>query len=127
MPRNTAGSAISTIDWLIVAIRTPRVVLDSAIHLQCGPGPRPARVTAPATLEFTVMGGYAPQLLGTLQRTCLTSTNHNPGTGARHLRASAVRPPGVHRPLPSTLISGGGRRAPRSPRAAAAGTRAAAA
>jgi hypothetical protein len=28
-----SGSAISTIDWLIVAISTPSVVLDSAIHL----------------------------------------------------------------------------------------------
>jgi hypothetical protein len=28
-----SGSAISTIDWLIVAIRTPSVVFDSAIHL----------------------------------------------------------------------------------------------
>ena len=33
MPRKTAGSAISTIDWLIVAISTPSVVFDSAIHL----------------------------------------------------------------------------------------------
>jgi len=28
-----SGSAISTMDWLIVAISTPSVVLDSAIHL----------------------------------------------------------------------------------------------
>ena len=33
IPRKTSGSAISTIDWLIVAISTPSVVLDSAIHL----------------------------------------------------------------------------------------------
>ena len=33
MPRNTSGSAISTIDWLIVAISMPSVVFDSAIHL----------------------------------------------------------------------------------------------
>ena len=33
MPRKTSGSAISTIDWLIVAISTPSVVFDSAIHL----------------------------------------------------------------------------------------------
>ena len=33
MPRKMSGSAISTIDWLIVAISTPSVVFDSAIHL----------------------------------------------------------------------------------------------
>jgi hypothetical protein len=33
MPWKTSGSAISTIDWLIVAISMPSVVLDSAIHL----------------------------------------------------------------------------------------------
>ena len=33
MPRKMSGSAISTIDELIVAISTPSVVLDSAIHL----------------------------------------------------------------------------------------------
>ena len=33
IPRKMSGSAISTIDWLIVAISTPSVVLDSAIHL----------------------------------------------------------------------------------------------
>ena len=33
MPRNRAGSEISRIDWLIVTIRMPSVVFDSAIHL----------------------------------------------------------------------------------------------
>ncbi len=33
MPRKMSGSAISTIDWLIVAISMPSVVFDSAIHL----------------------------------------------------------------------------------------------
>ena len=33
MPRNSAGSEISRIDWLIVTIRMPSVVFDSAIHL----------------------------------------------------------------------------------------------
>ena len=33
MPRKMSGSAISTMDWLIVAISTPSVVFDSAIHL----------------------------------------------------------------------------------------------
>ncbi len=33
MPLNMAGNAISTIDWLIVAMSTPSVVFDSAIHL----------------------------------------------------------------------------------------------
>jgi hypothetical protein len=33
IPRKTSGSAISTMDWLIVAISMPSVVLDSAIHL----------------------------------------------------------------------------------------------
>ena len=33
IPRKMSGSAISTMDWLIVAISTPSVVLDSAIHL----------------------------------------------------------------------------------------------
>ena len=33
MPWKTSGSAISTIDWLIVAISMPSVVFDSAIHL----------------------------------------------------------------------------------------------
>ena len=33
MPRNRAGSEISRIDWLIVTIRIPSVVFDSAIHL----------------------------------------------------------------------------------------------
>jgi hypothetical protein len=33
MPLKTAGNAISTIDWLIVAISTPSVVFDNAIHL----------------------------------------------------------------------------------------------
>ena len=33
MPRKMSGSAISTIDWLIVTISTPSVVLESAIHL----------------------------------------------------------------------------------------------
>jgi hypothetical protein len=33
MPRKIAGSAMITIDWLITAIKIPRVVFDSAIHL----------------------------------------------------------------------------------------------
>ena len=33
MPRKMSGSAISTIDELIVAIRIPMVVFDSATHL----------------------------------------------------------------------------------------------
>jgi hypothetical protein len=33
MPRKSAGSEISRIDWLMVTIRIPSVVLDSAIHL----------------------------------------------------------------------------------------------
>ena len=33
MPRNRAGSEISRIDWLMVTIRIPSVVFDSAIHL----------------------------------------------------------------------------------------------
>jgi hypothetical protein len=33
MPRNRAGSEISKIDWLIVTIKIPSVVFDSAIHL----------------------------------------------------------------------------------------------
>ena len=33
IPRKMSGRAISTMDWLIVAISTPSVVLDSAIHL----------------------------------------------------------------------------------------------
>ena len=33
MPRKMSGSAISRIELLIVAIRTPSVVFDSAIHL----------------------------------------------------------------------------------------------
>ena len=32
MPRKMAGSAMSTIEELIVAISTPSVVFDSAIH-----------------------------------------------------------------------------------------------
>ena len=33
MPRKMSGSAMSTIEELIVAISTPSVVFDSAIHL----------------------------------------------------------------------------------------------
>ena len=33
MPRNRAGSEINKIDWLIVTIKIPSVVFDSAIHL----------------------------------------------------------------------------------------------
>ena len=33
MPRKMSGSAISTMDWLIVTISTPSVVFDRAIHL----------------------------------------------------------------------------------------------
>jgi hypothetical protein len=33
MPRNRAGNEISKIDWLIVTIKIPSVVFDSAIHL----------------------------------------------------------------------------------------------
>ena len=33
MPRKMAGSEISRIDWLIVTIKMPSVVLDRAIHL----------------------------------------------------------------------------------------------
>jgi len=33
MPRNSAGSEISRMDWLMVTIRMPSVVLDRAIHL----------------------------------------------------------------------------------------------
>ena len=33
MPRKMSGSAISTIEELIVAISMPRVVFDSATHL----------------------------------------------------------------------------------------------
>jgi hypothetical protein len=43
IPRKMAGSEINRMLLLIVAIRTPRVVLDSTIHLydarsSCGPG-----------------------------------------------------------------------------------------
>ena len=37
MPRKMSGSAISTMDWLIVIISTPMVVFDRAIHLYRGP------------------------------------------------------------------------------------------
>ena len=33
IPRKIAGNAMITIDWLITAIKIPRVVFDSAIHL----------------------------------------------------------------------------------------------
>ena len=33
MPRNSAGSEISRIDWLMVTIKIPSVVFDRAIHL----------------------------------------------------------------------------------------------
>ncbi len=33
MPRKMSGSEMSRIDWLIVTISTPRVVLERAIHL----------------------------------------------------------------------------------------------
>ena len=33
IPRKIAGSAMITIDWLIIAIKIPSVVLDSATHL----------------------------------------------------------------------------------------------
>ena len=33
MPRKMSGREMSNIDWLIVTISTPRVVLDRAIHL----------------------------------------------------------------------------------------------
>ena len=33
MPRKMSGSAMRTIEALIVAIKMPRVVLESAIHL----------------------------------------------------------------------------------------------
>ena len=33
MPRNRSGSEISRIDWLMVTIKIPSVVFDSAIHL----------------------------------------------------------------------------------------------
>ena len=33
MPRKMSGSEMSRIDWLMVTINTPRVVLDRAIHL----------------------------------------------------------------------------------------------
>ena len=33
IPRKMSGSAISTIDWLIMTISMPSVVFDSAIHL----------------------------------------------------------------------------------------------
>jgi hypothetical protein len=33
MPRKMFGRAMRTIDWLMVAMRMPRVVLDRAIHL----------------------------------------------------------------------------------------------
>ena len=33
MPRKMSGMAMSTIDWLIVAMRMPSVVFESAIHL----------------------------------------------------------------------------------------------
>ena len=36
MPRKIAGSEMITIELLIVAIRTPRVVFDSATHLYFG-------------------------------------------------------------------------------------------
>jgi len=33
MPRKMSGMAMRMIDWLTVAMRTPTVVLDRAIHL----------------------------------------------------------------------------------------------
>jgi len=33
MPRNRSGNEINKIDWLIVTIKIPSVVFDSAIHL----------------------------------------------------------------------------------------------
>ncbi len=36
MPWKMSGSEISTIDWLIIAISTPSVVLDRTIHLYPG-------------------------------------------------------------------------------------------
>ena len=33
MPRKTSGNEINRMDWLIVTIRMPRVVLLRAIHL----------------------------------------------------------------------------------------------
>ncbi len=35
MPRKMSGSAMSTIEELIVAMSSPSVVLDSATHLYC--------------------------------------------------------------------------------------------
>jgi len=42
MLRNSAGSEISRIDWLIVTIKVVLVVFDSAIHLLCTPRPSTA-------------------------------------------------------------------------------------
>src|SRR5260370_36206211 len=46
MPRNSAGSEISRIDWLIVTIKIPSVVLDKAIHLYWTLLPPPPAVAA---------------------------------------------------------------------------------
>src|SRR3984893_464950 len=46
MPRNSAGSEISRIDWLIVTIKIPSVVLDKAIHLYGTLLPPPPAVAA---------------------------------------------------------------------------------
>jgi len=38
MPRKMSGSEMRRIDWLIVTINTPSVVLERATHLYPGPG-----------------------------------------------------------------------------------------
>src|SRR5579859_4674582 len=47
MPRKMSGSAISMIEELIVAISTPSVVFDNAIHLYRGPDADPGPGAAP--------------------------------------------------------------------------------
>ena len=57
MPRKMAGSAMSTIDWLMKTIRVPRVMFERAIHLYRPSGPPvpgsgPAVDGAPAPWVF---------------------------------------------------------------------------
>ena len=51
MPLKMSGSAISTIEELIVAISMPSVVLDSAIHLYRGPSSAIEYVRRSATVQ----------------------------------------------------------------------------
>src|SRR5487761_1189976 len=52
MPRKMSGSEISRIDWLIVAMRTPSVVFDRAIHLY-----RSSRSSRAGNVSDAALGG----------------------------------------------------------------------